>query len=410
MDLQVIKTRFEERMKAANELRALAEKAGDREFTGEEKQVEERCNNDLDRLDVQIKKAIEEAEREQRANDALGRYDRLINQPAPQINAKLQTEFRSLANKQLPYVDISIPAQVLLSGRLERRDLTIAPAASVPVPRDFAAVLYQALQDTSTIRLANPTVFQTSSGNTMDVPRALAHGNVAFLAEAATLAENDPTLTSISLGAFKVGSLIQVSRELLEDTGFDIVTYLAGISGENIAIVTDAAYVTGSGTGQPTGLIGGATVGVTLATGNTTNFPATNPADSLIDLYHSVSPRYRARGSWLANDLTTAKVRKFKDSTGQYLWQPALVAGQPDTFLSRPWISHPAVAVQAANSKSVAFGDFRGYAIRDVNTVRFERSDEFAWSSDLVSFRAVWRTDGKTLDTAAIKVMQQSAT
>lgn len=142
-------------------------------------------------------------------------------------------------------------------------------------------------------------------------------------------------------------------------------------------------------------------------------------ANDLVDLYHSVISGYRANAYWMMNDLSAAIIRKLRDDTGgsglgNFLWQPGLQAGAPDTIFNRPVVTDHNVAVMAANALSIAFGDFSAYfAIRDVNAVRFERSDDFAFANDLVTFRALFRTDSKQLingASGAVKFYKNSAT
>ena len=124
---------------------------------------------------------------------------------------------------------------------------------------------------------------------------------------------------------------------------------------------------------------------------------------SSIALYHSVLPGYRANGYFVMNDSTAAYIRTLKDNTGgagigNYLWKPGMTAGAPDTLLGRPVVFDPNMPVQAINAYSVAFGDFSEYfVIRDVDGIRFERSDDFAFANDLVTFRALLRTDSRQL-------------
>jgi HK97 family phage major capsid protein len=235
-----------------------------------------------------------------------------------------------------------------------------------------------------------------------------------WTAEGAALTASDPTISTVTLGAYKVGKIIKISSELLADEGFDVVGFLAESAGRNIGIAVDTAYVTGTGTTQPTGFVGSATVGLTAVTGtgSLVGLPtagASIGADVLIDLYHSVIPQYRPRGSFLMADSTIKAVRKLKDTTGQYLWQPALVAGQPDTILGRPVYADPNMDAFGASKKPIAFGDFGGYFIRDVTPLRFERSDDFAFGTDLISFRVLYRTDGKLGDTNAVKTYATAA-
>jgi HK97 family phage major capsid protein len=277
--------------------------------------------------------------------------------------------------------------------------------------------LYKFLVDTSSIRQANPTVFTTSSGEPLVVPRSTAEGAATWTAEGIALTPSDPTISTVTLNAYKVGKIIQISSELLADEGFDVVGFLAESAGRNIGIAVDTGYVVGTGTTQPLGFLaatGGATAGFTAVTGtgSLVGLPTAGSAigaDVLIELYHSVIPQYRPRASFLMNDSTIKAVRKLNDTTGQYIWQPALVAGQPDTILGRPVYADPNMPAFGASTKPIAFGDFGGYFVRDVTPLRFERSDDFAFSTDLISFRALYRTDGKLGDTNAVKVYLTAA-
>jgi HK97 family phage major capsid protein len=301
--------------------------------------------------------------------------------------------------------------ELALPNAVERRVLV---DSSAPLPTGFVGQLYKYLVDTSSVRQANPYVISTTSGESIMLPRSTAEGAAQWTGENAALSASDPTFSSITLGAFKLAKILQVSSELIQDTGFDVVGFMAEHAGRNLGIASDTAYVAGTGTNQPSGFIGSATVALTAATGtgSTTGLPTAGSAigaDVLIELYHSILPQYRPRASFIANDSTIKAIRKLKDTTGQYIWQPALVAGQPDTVLSRPIYADPNMPAISASSKCIAFGAFDGYAIRDVTPIRFERSDDYAFGTDLVSFRAIFRTDGKQLDANAIKLYQAAA-
>ena len=196
----------------------------------------------------------------------------------------------------------------------------------------------------------------------------------------------------------------------------DFIAYLGRAAGIAIGTVTGTYMVTGHRHEPAARVANAPKAGATGATGTTT---FTVVAGDLIDLYHSVVSGYRRNGTWLMNDLSLAIVRKIRDDTGgtglgNFLWQPGLQAGQPDRLLGRPVITDPNMAVMAANAYSIAFGDFSlYYTIRDVDGVRFERSDDYAFANDLVSFRAFFRTDGKQVingANAAVKFYRNSAT
>lgn len=303
--------------------------------------------------------------------------------------------------------------RTLNRGGIESRALA---DASVPMPTSFIHQLYTYLVDTSSIRQAGATVISTQTGESILYPRSTAEGTATWVAEAATLTGTDPTLSSISLGSHKAGKLIQVSKELATDVGFDLVGYLAQSSGRNLGILTNAGYVSGTGTTQPLGVLGQATVGITgtAGAGGLVGLPTATGGDVefdwFVDLYHSIIPQYRPRAAWMMNDSTIKYSRKLKDTLGRYLWEPSLQAGVPDTILGKPVYANPAFPLFGANNTPIAFGDWSAYIIRDVSPLRFERSDEYAFANDQISFRALMRTDGNLVDVNAIKLYQCPAT
>ena len=136
----------------------------------------------------------------------------------------------------------------------------------------------------------------------------------------------------MTIGAYKLGTMIKVSEELLNDSVFDLESYIAREFARRIGAKEEEAFFTGDGTGKPLGVLadkGGAEVGVTAAsaTGIT--------ADELLDLYYSLFSPYRKKAVWVVNDSTIKAIRKLKDNNGQYLWQPGLTANAPDTILGR---------------------------------------------------------------------------
>jgi HK97 family phage major capsid protein len=415
----VLKNLQDHRLKCWTEATAIAEKAAveNRSMEGEEQRQYTQWTEDMDKTQETITrllnahKAIAQSGEEVRS---------IVDQPvdpgaqtvveyanggktAEQEAAELRT-FLDPKNRGGTY-------QLRLPTAVERRSLL---DSTTPLPTSFVGQLYRYLVDTSSIRQANPTVFSTVSGENLAVPRSTAEGVATWVAEGAALTASDPTLSSVILGAYKVAKLLQISTELLADTGFDIVGFMAEHAGRNLGIAVDTAYVAGTGTTQPTGFLGAAVSGFTAAngTGSLVGLPTSGSAvgaDVLIELYHSILPQYRPRATFVMNDSTIKVVRKLKDTTGQYLWQPALVAGQPDLLLGRPCLPDPHVPAIGTANTPIAFGDFAGYFIRDVTPIRFERSDDFAFGNDLVSFRAIYRTDGKLGDAQAVKVYTTGA-
>lgn len=432
MNPEVLKRLWTQRMKVALDIQALAEQTGGREPTAEETASEQRMVDELLDLDRKIKSGMDSMEHEQRAAEAFARYEKLTQgrletevkptDPAAEVADGLRAFLRGETRSWEYPIDQRVHSYYDLNKRQwdpdvwERRDL-LESTGGMPLPRSFSGQLYEAFVDNVAVLRAkqgNDTLFVTTSGEAFDVPRALAHGNATKTAEGAAGTEADPTVSFITLNAYKAMQILQVSRELIEDQGFDIVGYVARSAGRNCGLLAGQWYVTGTGTGEGTGFQPNATVGVTGPVGTTvslgTQATAGQGTDLLYDLLFSVLEQYAERGWWMLNRSSLGKIARLKGSNGEVIWQPGLALGSPDTIIGRPVATDPNMPVMAANAKSIAFGDFNGYAVRVVRGVRFERSDEFAFTSDLSTFKAVLRTDGKLIDTAAIKVFQNSAT
>jgi HK97 family phage major capsid protein len=179
----------------------------------------------------------------------------------------------------------------------------------------------------------------------------------------------------------------------------DLLGYLARAFGAALANGAGAHMVTGDGSSKPHGVI--AAAGTVRRVFGGTQAGDGLLADSLLDLFYTVTEPYAQNGEWLMRRATIGSVRKLKDTDGQYLWQPSLQVGAPDLILGHPVRTDPNMpaAGTAAASTCIAFGDFSTFKIRDVGSVRFERSDDFAFANDLVTYRAILRTDSDLLDT-----------
>jgi len=343
----------------------------------------------------------------------------------PKVQADGEVEMYSRLNNwmragQKGYEDTYVSPAININ--MEQHDLTkgTATAGAELIPTGFVRNLYEHLVANAGVRQTNATVYTTSSGENLLIPKTATHGgNATIIAEGVVAGESDPTFAQVSIGSFKYFKIIDISRELLEDSAIDVVGYLARAMGTAMGLGNGAHLVTGTGTGQPQG-IANAPSGITGPVGTTLTFglstAGNGPGDGLIDLYHNVVAGYRTTAFWIMNDLTAAVIRKIKTGSAlfDYLWQPGLVAGAPDTMLGRPVVTDPTMAVPAASAVSVGFGDFSAYyAIRDVVGLRFERSDESKFATDQVAFRGILRTDGKQVvngAAGAVKFFTHSAT
>ena len=158
---------------------------------------------------------------------------------------------------------------------------------------------------------------------------------------------------------------------------------------------------------------------MTGPTGTATSFGTQTTAgqggDLLLDLAASVAEPYARSSSaaWLMRSATLNAIRKLRDSTGRYVFSTDIIpgSGSAGTLLGRPVYTDPTMPAMAAGAKSVAFGDISRYWVRQVNGLRFERSNDYAFANDLVTFRCLTRLDGSMVDTSgAIKYFAHSAT
>jgi len=384
MNLNELMARRAALVTEAREILDIAEKDSARDLTAEETTKYDAIMADADKIGAQVTRERKLREREKEIVES-----RVVEPKKDEEVSPEEKQLRSFFNGEIRELEIDFKAS-------EVRDLTkgTATEGGNTVPVSFVRSLYQHLIENAAIRQANPTVITTTSGEDLRVPKTTTHPSAALFAEGVAITESNAAFGLVTLQAFKYGHLIQVTRELISDTAVDLLGYVAKIAGQALGNASGADMMVGDGSAKPLGLVAAATVGVT-ATG--TNVVTT---DEIIDLYHSVIAPYRNRATWFMKDATVAHIRKKKDSDGQYIWQPGLQLGQPDLLLGRPIITDPNIDALATGKKVIAFGDASTYYIRDVGSVRFERSDEFAFNADLVTFKSVIRTDGDLVDTS----------
>ena len=272
------------------------------------------------------------------------------------------------------------------------------------VPDEFERTLVEALEEENVFRtLAH--VIKTSSGD-RKIPVVASKGTASWVDEEGAYQESDDEFSQVSIGAYKLGTMIKVSEELLADSVFDLEAYISKEFARRIGAREEESFFTGDGSGKPLGILattGGAEVGVTAASATAIT------ADEVIDLFYSLKTPYRKNAAWVLNDATVKQIRKLKDSTGQYLWQPSLVAGTPDTILGRPVKTSAFMPVAAAGAKTIAFGDFKYYWIADRQGRTFKKLSELYAANGQVGFLGTQRVDGKLILPEAIKVLQQKS-
>ena len=366
---------------------ATAEK---RDLSAEEEQTYSRLNDELNERAATIAKLREDESRELRM-DAATRE--IADQVRPVASASV--------NEDVAMIRALIKGESR-SANFERRDVLKSSTGS-PVPTSFYNQVIMKARLVAPV-LATSTVLNTAGGENLQIPRLSTYSVGTVNAEAAALGESDPAFSAfITLGAFKYGFLTQVSQELLEDSGVDMLSFLADQVGNALGFAVGSALTVGTGTLEPTGIVTASSVGGT--SGTATGFTA----DNLIDLYYSLdgAARQLPGVGWMMTGQSIGRVRKLKDTAGNYVFQPGLSLDSPDMLLGKPIYENPSMAEATTGTKSVIVGHLPSYYVRSVGGIKLDRSDDFAFSSGLATFRAQFRVDGNLPQVTHVKHLLQ---
>lgn len=267
------------------------------------------------------------------------------------------------------------------------------------VPEEFENQIVMALEENNVIRSIAKTITTAAERK---IPIAATHSVAQWTPENGAYTESNPTFGQKTIDAFKLTDLVKVSTELLQDSMFNLESYISSEFARAFGVAEEQAFCTGTGTGQPTGIFteNGGEVGLTLT--STTNITC----DNIIELVHSLKSPYRRNAVFLMNDSTISMLRKLKDTNGAYLWQPSLQAGQPDRLLGYPLYTSPYVPVVKAEAMPIAFGDFSNYWIADRMGRSVQRLNELYAGNGQVGFIATERVDAKVILSEGIKLLR----
>ena len=291
---------------------------------------------------------------------------------------------------------------------------TTTPAeGGYTVPAEISTMVINKLKSFGGMREV-AQIITTDGGNALNFPTNDGTGEVGEIVDQnAAAAAGETTFGTVSLNPFKYSSKkIALPIELIQDSAIDVVGFVVDRLAERIARIQNTHFTVGAGTTLPDGLIPRAGTGKTGTTGQT----LTVIYEDLVDLKHSVNRAYRGNAKFMLNDLSVGIISKIKDSTGRPIWTPgdneSITGGRGDTLLGHDVVTNDDVAVMAANAKSIAFGDFSKYIIRDVaNSTSIRRFDDSAFALlGQVGFCGWQRSGGNLIDTAAVKLYVNSAT
>ena len=362
------------------------------------------------RMEAEIDKLTNEIARAERAQRLDADLARATHQPLttmPGVNAEEASGDVKKGRASTTYRRAFWDAMRLNTSPLEVRNALsegVDTEGGYLVPDEFERTLIQSLADLNIMR-SLAKVIQTTSGD-RKIPVVSTHGTASWLDEGKPYTESDEAFTQVTLSAYKLGTFLKISEELLNDAAFNVEQYLASEFARRIGAAEEEAFLIGDGNGKPTGIFAQTGGGETAVT---TGKPTDISADELIDLHYSQRAPYRARAVWIMNDATVKTVRKLKDGNGQYLWQPALTAGTPDMILGRPVHTSTFAPEIKAGAKTVAFGEQGYYWIADRQGRSFKRLNELFATTGQVGFLASQRLDGKLILPEAVKILSQKA-
>ena len=341
-----------------------AEKRGG--LTAEDSQKIDRLEADIEQRDAAIATAQKVAQRSAEAAEAAGSF-------APEV-APANTDaevLRAIARGETRSYEFM---------RETRAPLT---PSSNTVPQSFYDQVFQIATLVGPI-LTTSEVFNTASGENLVLPTVTAISSSGSVAAAGTVAESNPTFSSITLGAIKYGAIVNLANELVTDAGFDITGYIAQQLGTSLGVQTNTAL-----TDKLVAAAGSVVTGGTGVSGAATY-------ENLIDLVYGIADGARVLpglGFMMAKS-GIAAARKLKDGAGNYIWLDNAVNGQPAQLLGYSVYENPAIPAVGTGAKSVLFGHLPSFKARVAGGVQVASSTDFAFNTDVTAYRGLIRVDG----------------
>lgn len=394
-NIQALREKIENLAKQANHL--LAEK-GDQTWSKEEQAKFDNYADEIERAKAQIR-----AEERMRELDA----DKFFNTAPKKTEPGVDINALTAVALYMRYGN-NVTAEQAIAIR-NAMSTTTTTEGGHTVPSEVATMVVEAMKAFGGMREV-AEIIGTEGGNALNFPTSDGTSEEGeIVAENAAATGADITFGTAAVNPYKYSSKkIALPVELIQDSAIDVVAFVVNRLATRLARITNKHYTIGTGSSQPYGVIARATTGKTGTTGQT----VTVIYDDLVDLKHSVNRAYRNNAKFMLNDLSIAIVSKLKDSDGRPIWAPAVTMDAPDVLLGHAVVTNDDVAVMAANAKSIAFGDFKKYIIRDVkNSTTMRRFDDSAFALlGQVGFCGWTRTGGNLTDTAAVKLYVNSAT
>ncbi len=271
-----------------------------------------------------------------------------------------------------------------------KADMTVGsdPDGGYLVPEQYQKEVIMRLNTLGRTRAISNVIATTS---TLNIPVEGDAPVFAWIDEGAAYGVTSPKVGQEQIKAWKLGGIIKVSEELLQDNMIDFDAYMGGQIAKGIDKAESPAFAVGDGVSKPTGYTHAATVGAE----STTAALAAVTGDELIDIFYDLKEEYRASATWRMTDKTEKAIRKLKDGDGNYLYAPGLTAGERPTLLGRPIVIDNDMAELATGNKFIVIGDFASYQIADRGQMSIQRLNELYAANGMVGFKVYKRVDAK---------------
>lgn len=265
---------------------------------------------------------------------------------------------------------------------------------SYPAPEEFKGKFDKALAKDNVFRKLATVVNTTSGDGTIHAVAST--GTAEWVPTGIAIPESADTITQFPVHSYKLASRVRLNNSFVLDNAFDIENYLLNAFARRFSRAEETAFLNGTGTDEPTGLLssGGAEVGVTAAS---------ITYDDVVKLYFSLKPEYRANAVFLMHDDTAMALRTLKDSAGNPIWN-----AQNDTIFGKPVITTPSMPTAAAGAKPIAFGDISHYWVIEHQPLAIKRLNEMYAVQGQIGFSAYERLDGKLIVPEAVKVLKMA--
>ncbi len=413
----------DERGKLIAEQRKIVDAVGaeKRDMTAEENQKFDKVQADIAALEARIKEAegaetrkrqLEENEQRHKEELAKSSNPEMRTMRTGESPEAKQERSKDFSKRFRTWLSSGDPRPFSFEGRYispreERafsgntQNITTAGDGGNWVPNEFERRLWAVANNTNVMR----SICSQSNTNegTLYIPTLSGGATAAFAAEEGDYNATQITAGVVTIACHKMTAYIPVTEEIINDSAFDMENEVASAIGRAFGDLEENWLVLGDGTNDPHGVTAEAGAGVTAASTTTVT------GDELMELIHSLKPRYRNNGTLLTSDAMVLKIRKLKDGNGQYLWQPGLVAGTPDRLLSYPVAISDQMPTPAASAKSIIFGDFQYYRIADRIGMTLIRDPYTNAHQGVVRFTASKRVGGRIILTEAFKKLTQAA-